>query len=137
MSKIAIRQNLHLIISSGIVIPVAFVYGLFPKIILPQLLDFSVETTDLTNVFRAIMGLYLAFASLWILGMFKPDYWKAATISNILFMGGLAFGRIISLFLDGFPSPVFLMGTAGELVLAIFGIAQLQYFNAHKENKFN
>jgi hypothetical protein len=134
MSKIAIRQNIHLLISTVIVIPVAVVYGLFPKTILPQLLDFSVETTDLTNVFRAIMGLYLAFASLWILGMFKPNYWKAATISNILFMAGLAFGRIISLFLDGFPSTVFLMGTAGELVLAIFGMAELQYFNAKKTN---
>ena len=130
MSTTTIRQNLHLIISSGIVIPVAFVYGLFPKTILPQLLDFSVETTDLANVFRAIMGLYLAFAFLWILGMLKPDYWKAATISNILFMAGLGFGRIISLLLDGFPSAVFLIGTAGELVLAIFGMIQLQHYKA-------
>lgn len=104
---------------------------------MPQLLDFSVETTDLANVFRAIMGLYLAFALLWILGTVKPNYWKAATISNILFMVGLAFGRIISLFLDGFPSMVFLMGTVGELVLAIFGITQLLHFNTHKEKKYN
>jgi hypothetical protein len=130
MSTTTIRQNLHLIISSVIVIPVAFVYGLFPKTILPQLLDFSVETTDLANVFRAIMGLYLAFAVLWILGIVKPSYWNAATISNILFMAGLAFGRIISLLLDGFPSAVFLIGTAGELVLAIFGMIQLQHYKA-------
>lgn len=130
MSKTAIRQNLHLIISSVIVIPVALVYGLFPKVILPQLLDFSVETTDLANVFRAIMGLYLAFTILWILGIVRPIYWKAATISNILFMAGLAFGRLISLLLDGFPSAVFLIGTAGELVLAIFGMIQLQHYKA-------
>lgn len=137
MSKTAIRQNLHLIISSGIVIPVACVYGLFPKVILPQLLDFSVETTDLANVFRAIMGLYLAFPVLWILGIFKSDYWKAATISNILFMAGLGFGRIISLLLDGFPSAVFLIGTAGELVLAFFGIVQLNYYKAVMERNVN
>ena len=137
MSKTAIRKNLYLVISSAIVIPIAFVYGLFPKTILPQLLDFSVQTTDLTNVFRAIMGLYLAFASLWILGMFKPNYWKVASISNILFMGGLAFGRITSLLLDGFPSAVFLIGTLGELVLAIFGMVQLKHYKAVIKNKVN
>ena len=104
---------------------------------MPQLLDFSVETTDLANVFRAIMGLYLAFASLWILGILKSDYWKAATISNILFMAGLGFGRIISLLLDGFPSAVFFIGTAGELVLAIFGMIQLQHYKAVIKNKIN
>ena len=129
MSKTAIRQNLHLIISSVIVIPVACVYGLFPKTILPQLLDFSVETTDLTNVFRAIMGLYLAFAVLWILGTVKPNYWKAATISQILFMLGLALGRILSVFLNGIPSPVFYYGILGELILGIFGWYQLRKYN--------
>jgi len=128
MSKIAIRQNLHLIISTVIVIPVAFVYGLFPKTILPQLLDFSVETKDLANVFRAIMGLYLAFASLWILGIFKSDYWKAATLSQVLFMLGLALGRILSVFLDGIPSPVFYYGILGELILGIFGWYQLRKY---------
>jgi hypothetical protein len=128
MSTTIIRQNLHLIISSGIVIPVAVVYGLFPKTILPQLLDFSVETTDLTNMFRAIMGLYLAFASIWILGIINPNYWKAATISQILFMLGLALGRIISLWLDGIPSPVFYYGILGELILGIFGWYQIQKY---------
>lgn len=128
MSTTTIRQNLHLIISTVIVIPVACVYGLFPKTILPQLLDFAVETTDLANVFRAIMGLYLAFASLWILGTVKPNYWKAATLSQILFMIGLAFGRILSLFLDGIPSPVFYYGILGELILGIYGWYQLRKY---------
>ncbi len=128
MSKITIRQNIHLIISSVIVIPVAFVYGLFPKTLLPQFLDLSVETTDLTQVFRAIMGLYLAFASLWILGIVKSNYWKAATISQILFMLGLTIGRILSLLLDGMPSAVFYYGIAGELILGIFGWYQIRKY---------
>lgn len=128
MSNTTIRHNLHLIIAAVIVIPVACVYGLFPKTILPQLLDFSVETTDLSNVFRAIMGLYLAFASLWIFGILKPDYWKAATLAQILFMLGLAFGRILSLLLDGMPSPVFSYGILGELILGIFGGYQFQKY---------
>jgi hypothetical protein len=52
-------------------------------------------------------------------------------------MAGLGFGRIISLLLDGFPSAVFFIGTAGELVLAIFGMIQLQHYKAVIKNKIN
>lgn len=121
-------QNLHLILSVAIVIPVALVYGLFPNVILPKLLDFKVETTDLTNIFRAIMGLYLAMVSFWILGIIKLKFWFTATVSNILFMGGLAFGRIISLVNDGMPSMIFVIGTFGELVLGFYGWYQLKKF---------
>lgn len=118
-------KNLHLIISVLIVVPVAFVYGIIPDKALPVFLDFKVETTDLNNVFRAIMGLYLAFSCLWIIGIFKSNYWYAATLSNMLFMLGLACGRIVSLLVDGIPSLVFLVGTIGELILVFYGFRQL------------
>ena len=118
-------KNLHLIISVFIVVPVAFVYGIIPDKALPVFLDFKVETTDLNNVFRAIMGLYLAFSCLWIIGIFKSNYWYAATLSNMLFMLGLACGRIVSLLVDGIPSLVFLVGTIGELILVFYGFRQL------------
>jgi hypothetical protein len=41
-------------------------------------------------------------------------------------MLGIAFGRIISLFCDGFPSGVFVIGTLGELVLGFYALYQLQ-----------
>ena len=119
-------KNLHLIISSLIVIPVAFGYGIMPEKVLPVFLDFKVETTDLFAVFRAIMGLYLAFSVFWILGIFKSNYWYAATLSNMLFMLGLACGRIVSLLLDGMPSLVFFVGTIGELILALYAFYQLK-----------
>jgi hypothetical protein len=119
-------KNLHLIISSLIVIPVAFGYGIMPEKVLPVFLDFKVETTDLFAVFRTIMGLYLAFSVLWILGIFKSNYWYAATLSNMLFMLGLACGRIVSLLLDGMPSLVFFVGTIGELILALYAFYQLE-----------
>ena len=119
-------KNLHLIVSSLIVIPVAFAYGIIPEKVLPVFLDFKVETTDLNNVFRAIMGLYLSFSVLWILGIFKSNYWYAATLSNMLFMLGLAYGRIVSLIVDGIPSIVFFVGTIGELILALYAFYQLK-----------
>lgn len=110
-------KNLPLILSSCIVIPVALVYGLRPDL----LFEVTLDTTDELNVYSAIMGLYLAFASFWIVGILQPVYWKSAMISTICFMFGLALGRLISLFSDGLPSTIFILGTIGEIILGVFG----------------
>jgi len=128
MQQHSFQQNLHLLLSSVIVAAAALMYGLSTSTILPQLVDFQVVTTDLSNVFRAIMGLYLAFALFWLVGMFNYNLWKAATVSQILFMGGLAFGRILSLLFDGVPSKLFAVGTIGELILAVFGYYQIRTY---------
>ena len=122
-------KNLHLVLSSVIVIPAALLYGVAPADALPLLFDFQVGTTDLNNVFRAIMGLYMASAALWILGIFKTEYWKAATLLNIVFMLGLAAGRLLSMALDGMPSPTYAFGWAGELVLGMFAMYQYRNYS--------
>lgn len=122
-------KNLHLIISLIVVIPAALTYGLRPEESLPWLFDFQVESTDLKNVFRAIMCLYLAVSVVWYLGMVKPGLWKSATLLNIAFMGGLGLGRALSMALDGMPSPAFALGFLGELTLAFFAIYQLRKYS--------
>ena len=115
-------KNLHLIISIIIVIPVAIFYGSKPD----YLFEVSLNSKDELNIFKAIMGLYLGFATLWIYGILKPDFWKTATISNMIFMLSLAFGRICSIAVDGIPTTIFLLGTIGELILGIFAWYQLK-----------
>lgn len=88
--------------------------------------DFDVETVDLNSVFRAIMCLYLACAVIWVLGIAKSEYWKTATILNIVFMLGLATGRFLSLIVDGIPSTPFALGLVGELTLGLFASYQLK-----------
>jgi hypothetical protein len=117
-------KNLHLAISSVLIIGIAIVYGIAPSSLLPHILNIKVETTDLQHIFRAIMGLYLAMAALWIAGIFKSGYWQTATIANILFMGGLATGRVISFIVDGQPSILLIAGFFIE-----FFLAGLAYFN--------
>jgi hypothetical protein len=121
-------KNLHLTISILIIMPIALVYGFCPNIILPVLFDFKVETTDLANVFRAIMGLYLGMSVIWIVGIIKPKFWAAATITNIAFMGGLALGRLISLLLDGIPGIYFLIGFILESGFAIWGLKNVKKY---------
>ena len=122
------RKNLHLAISVIIISIISLTYGLFTNSILPKLFDFKVESIDLKHVFRATMGLYLGMVVLWLIGIFKPSHWRIATISNVLFMIGLALGRVISLIMDGIPSLSFSIGLALELILALWGIKNLKKY---------
>lgn len=135
MQQNSIQQNVHLLLSSVIVITAALVYGLSPSTVLPKLFDFQVQTPDLSNVFRAIMGLYLAFACFWVVGILRPSVWKAATLSQILFMGGLGVGRSISLYQDGLGSLLFSVGTLGEIVLCLFGVFQYLKYRSFKSDQ--
>jgi hypothetical protein len=128
-SKITIKRNLHLILSILVVVPVACVYGFQPNI----LFNVTINSIDEATIFKAIMGLYLGFSILWMIGILKPAFWKAATVSNLIFMLGLAFGRIISMFFDGMPSTIFVLGTIGELTLGFYACYQLKQERASIE----
>jgi hypothetical protein len=125
-------KNLHLIISVIIVIPVALVYGFKSDL----LFDLQINSIDQANVFKAIMGLYIGFVSLWIMGIFKKDYWEMATVSNMCFMLGLGFGRIISMIVDGIPATIFVFGLFGELILGFYALYVLQKKETKKASLF-
>ena len=117
-TKTDIICKIHLVISVIIVIPVAFVYGFKPEISF----DMFLETIDEHNFYKAIMGLYLGFSTLWILGVFKTNYLKIAIITNIIFMLGLGFGRVLSICIDGMPTSGYIFGTFAELFLGFYGV---------------
>ena len=121
-------KNLHLLVSVFLIVPVALVYGLLPDKLLPELFDFTVNTTDLSNMFRAIMGLYLGMAVFWIIGIMKPKFWLAATIVNVIFMGSLAGGRLLSCLIDGTPGIALVIGLIVEVLLAFWGIRNLKKY---------
>ena len=120
-----LHKNAHLLVSAIIVIAAAFIYGLHPEKILPLFFGFKVEVLELINIFRAVMGLYLAFAGYWFLGVLNKCHWKNATITNVLFMGGLVFGRVLSTIFDGI-SLKYRIGLIGELILLLWGIYNLK-----------
>ncbi len=122
-------KNLQLLISAVVVFFIAIYYGLFTDKILPILFDFNVETVDLKNIFRSLMSLYLGMVTLWILGILKPKLWQTATIVNIVFMGSLALGRILSLLIDGIPSTCFLVGLMLEVLLVFWGVKNLTKYS--------
>jgi len=111
-----IKKNISLIFSIFIAVPIAFIYGFKPNL----LFDIQLQTIDEQNVFKAIMGLYLGFSLIWILGIFKKNVWQMAIVSNFIFMLGLAFGRTISMISDGIPSLIFVTGILGEVTLGLY-----------------
>lgn len=124
--KAAIFKNLHLAVSVSLIIPVALAYGVCPDVVLFKLFNIEVETANLANIFRAMMGLYLGMSAIWVAGIFHTKHWAVATWMNVVFMGGLACGRLLSLVLDGLPSMLFLIGLVLEAALACWGFNNLK-----------
>ena len=111
-------KKIHLLISVCVVVPVALLYGFYPGL----QFDIQPQTIDEHNFFKAIMGIYLGFSFLWLLGVFKQHYLRMAIVTNIIFMTGLSCGRILSFFLDGSPTFGYQLGTFAELFLGCYGI---------------
>ena len=113
----------YLLVSALGLLPIALSYGINPSGLLPQLMDLQPTGTNMVHVFRAIMGLYLGMVVLWLVGAWRGGVLlRTAVISEVVFMGGLAAGRLLSLSLDGRPSAIFLFYTGAELLLAIWGV---------------
>ncbi len=74
------------------------------------------------------MGLYLGMAGYWVFGILNPQYWYAATSSNIIFILSLALGRILSLLVDGAPSVLLSIGLVIELLLGFWGLYNLKKY---------
>ena len=125
-----ILKNLHLLISLSIVVPTAIIYG--SPSILPEYLNIKVNTVDFSNMLKAIMCLYLGISFVWILGIWKTEYWKIATQLNILFMLSLAIGRALSMLMDGFPTGGYIFGIIAEFVLGFYSIFQFKKYNRNE-----
>lgn len=119
-------EKLYLGVSASGLVLIALFYGLAPATFLPRLVDIPVATIDTKHVLRAIMGLYLGMASFWGIGIYSPQFSKAAVISVVCFMLGLAFGRVVSLLADGAASPLLLVYLGLEIVMAALGVLVLR-----------
>jgi Domain of unknown function (DUF4345) len=57
---------------------------------------------------RALAGLYLALAAFWLYAAFDGRNREAGILTAILFAGGQAVTRCVSLIVDGQPAPMLL-----------------------------
>ena len=122
-------ESFFLIFVAAGVFPVALTYGVNPQVTLAYLYDIEVNSANLSNIFRAIMGLYIALNVFWIIGAFKKTLLLPAIWSLTIFMTGIGLGRMLSLFIDGIPYPAFILYMLLEFIFAIFGFFFIKKIN--------
>tara|TARA_B100000035_G_C21007980_1_gene558238 strand:- start:1279 stop:1662 length:384 start_codon:yes stop_codon:yes gene_type:complete len=112
------KESFFLLFISLGVFPAALGYGLNPKDFLPILYGIEVADNNLSNIFRAIMGLYIGCVLLWIFGAFNKSLTIPALWCMFVFMIGIGLGRALSLILDGMPDMIFVLFMFFEFVAA-------------------
>lgn len=103
-------------------VPIALGYGAMPSVTLDALFGIEVDTTNLTHIMRAVMGLYLGMVVFWFYGASKSTMAGPALASCAVFMLGLAAGRILSFLLDGLPHWLLMVYAALEIVLGLIAL---------------
>ena len=118
-------MKLYLLTAAAILVPVALSYGIDPAVVLPKIMTITVEGTDQTHIFRALMCLYLGMSTFCTIAAFKPAWRHVAVIWAVFFALSLAIGRILSLVVDGAPSRILDVYLAVELAGGLWGLAVL------------
>jgi hypothetical protein len=103
-------------------VPIAVGYGAKPAASLDALFGITVDTTNLTHIMRAVMGLYLGMVVIWLWGAFSRSMAGPALVACAVFMLGLAAGRILSFILDGQPHWLLIVYAILEIILGAVAV---------------
>ena len=128
----AMKTRTFLIFCAVGLVPIALGYGAKPSASLGALFGITVDTTNLTHIMRAVMGLYLGMVLIWLWGAFDASMAGPALASCAVFMLGLAAGRMLSFILDGMPHWLLIVYAVLEIV---FGVIAILLFKANSESK--
>ncbi|MCC4833767.1 DUF4345 domain-containing protein [Shewanella sp. 1_MG-2023] len=119
-------QQIFLLLAAVGLLPIALSYGFSPANSLSFLFDINAEPINVTHIFRAVMGLYLALVLFWVAGALKASIRLAALYSLVVFMLGLAAGRSLSLFIDGMPHWLLVVYLLLEIGFGVVGIQMIR-----------
>jgi hypothetical protein len=116
------KTRFFLIFCAVGLVPIALGYGAKPSVSLDVLFGINVDTTNLTHIMRAVMGLYLGMVVLWVWGAFSRSMEGPALVACAVFMLGLAAGRILSFVMDGLPHWLLIVYAVLEIVLGLIAV---------------
>jgi Domain of unknown function (DUF4345) len=91
-------------------------------------IDIQLPTPTAIIDFRATYGGLLVGIGIFFIVCLKEAYLKIGLILQALSLGGLAFGRIVGIILDGMPRPLliyFLVAEIAAVILAMFAFQRL------------
>ena len=121
-----LTKKFFLLVAAVFLFPVGVSYGLDPAATLPKFMNITVEGTDQTAMLRALMGLFIGMSTFCaIAALSRPEWQHVAVIWAVFFAYSQAIGRILSLIVDGMPSPMLLFYLAVELAVGTIGLLVL------------
>ena len=95
---------------------IAVLYGVSPDWFFSTLLvDAQSPTIDQSHILRAVMMLYIALGLFWLYAAFNDKYRDAGVLVLGVFCAGLVTGRLLSVIVDGVPSPILILYIIMEL----------------------
>ncbi|WP_136798154.1 MULTISPECIES: DUF4345 domain-containing protein [Desulfosediminicola] len=107
-----------LILAFGTILIIGMLYGISPSWFLTTFSTASEPASiDQTHILRAVMMLYIALGLFWLYAAFSDRYRDIGIVILAIFCGGLVAGRILSVVIDGPPSPLFVLYIFMELAL--------------------
>jgi hypothetical protein len=119
-------QKILLLIAAVGLIPIALGYGFMPEKTLTPLYGFSVDSVNLKHILRAVMGLYFGQVIIWFLGVTNANLRRPALYCLVVFMLGLAGGRILSLIVDGMSHWLLVVYLILELTIGLIGLVLIK-----------
>jgi len=134
-------QKIVLAVAAIGLVPIALGYGFMPEKTLTPLYGFDVDNVNLKHIMRAVMGLYFGQVIIWFLGFSNPNLRRPAMYCMVIFMLGLAGGRIISLLVDGLSHWLLMVYLILEMTLGLIGFKLItsddkaKYQNISNETK--
>ena len=113
-----ILKKALLVLSFVTISVIALLYGVSPRWFFDSfLLSEASPGIDQAHILRAVMTLYLGLGLFWLFCAYSDKYRDAGVIVLAVFCGGLVAGRILSVIVDGVPSPILLVYIGMELGL--------------------
>lgn len=107
-----------LLLSFATICIIALLYGVSPQWFFETMLvGASAPSVDQSHILRAVMTLYVGFGLFWLYCAFSDRYRDAGIVVLAVLCGGLVVGRILSVVIDGMPSPILLLYIGIELAL--------------------
>ena len=111
-------KKVLLILSFVTICIIALLYGISPQWFFDTFLLTSQDPSiDQSHILRAVMMLYIALGFFWLYCAFSDKYRDSGIIVLAVFCGGLVAGRILSVIVDGIPSPLLILYIFMELSL--------------------
>lgn len=107
-----------LVFSFFTVSTIALLYGVSPEWFFQTFLsEPQPPGVDQSHIMRAVMMLYISLGLFWLWAAFSEKYQDAGILVLGIFCGGLVAGRILSVIVDGVPSPILILYIFMELSL--------------------